>query len=472
MTDTARSRIDMSIVSSSDVFLVVTRGGDLYECQICKEVECYRRIFTLPLVAQAAVGGYMVIGKHYAVVCRDGTLWTWGSYDFGQPETGHDLNFVGNVVRPIASRVPKQVMPVCFAHQKIASVACGAESTFAVTEFGRVYSFGNGFRGELGHGDSGRTATRFTPTLIQGLKDVVVTMVATDWSHTVCVCDGGCVWSWGINTSKQLGIEGVDADFVTVPTPVTGLDKKGDVVFASTSSVSSMVVTAEGKVLAWGSNSFGQLGIRTSKIVQTPTPVVITDTDTTHTAKRFKAGEHGTKSATHSIRIQSILSLDMQTIALDYKGELWWCGHAGALETPSMSMTSPIFTRVAPELTAGMNVTAVSVCSANHMAVVLTDVGLLYTVHSHRHYKPSPDYMPILVNAESFAGDRIGPYAVLSRHTMIAFAMGIHHRLGASGFCLNLTDDLLCRIFVVCDQVCVVQSEGVRRLCGGWSENA
>lgn len=470
----------MSIVSRGDTGILVTQSGNTYQFRFPMRRDSICQLHTLPPVAQVAMCGNNDTGKHYAVVCRKGTMWTWGANNRGQ---------TGNGVMPAVSIVPYQLSPEWFAHQYVASVSCGSECTFAVTDVGRVYSFGSGVYGQLGHGRSGFEATKSVPTLIEGLEGVVVAMLATDENHSVCVSNDGRVWSWGYNSCRQLGIEGVDAEYVSVPTPVTGLDKESDVVFASTSSVHSTVVTTKGTVLAWGSNKYGQCGIGSTMIVHTPTLVVFRDNETptssegqppdiAHAAKRVKTGdgdfqgqvqELGSKPATPSIYIKTTLCMTLQTIAIDSYGHLWWSGYAGSFASPSMRSHSKTFVRVPAERTVGLNITAL--CSANHTTVALADDGLLYAMHTNRHVEYSPDSMPRLVSASIFDDSPIGLYALFSTHTKLAFAMGMHRRLGEVGHLLGLTDDLLHRILTVCNGH-VVQSEGVRRLCGGWVEDA
>lgn len=77
---------------------------------------------------------------HSAAVTTDGDLYTWGDGFCGQ--TGHGDK------RPRLE--PKQVTEGGLEDECVASVSCGARHTLAVTEEGEVFSFGLGHFGVLG----------------------------------------------------------------------------------------------------------------------------------------------------------------------------------------------------------------------------------------------------------------------------------------------------------------------------------
>ena len=74
----------------------------------------------------------------------------------------------------------------------------------AVSRDGRVYTWGSGLYGQLGHGDR---YTRFEPTMVSALARVNVTGAAAGTRHTVAVCDLGEVYAWGSNEFGELGVD-------------------------------------------------------------------------------------------------------------------------------------------------------------------------------------------------------------------------------------------------------------------------
>ena len=82
-------------------------------------------------------------------------------------------------------------------------VACGEHHT-AVVANGRLYTFGYGEKGQLGHGNIYNTSE---PTIIDDLLNV--TFVACGSSHTAAISNGQ-LYMFGDNQWGQLGIVGFD----------------------------------------------------------------------------------------------------------------------------------------------------------------------------------------------------------------------------------------------------------------------
>ena len=71
-------------------------------------------------------------------------MYTWGDGGFGQ--LGHnDRN---------SHRAPRQVEPGRFGGERVLFVAAGGNLTVAVTAGGRLYTWGAGGKGQLGHVDN------------------------------------------------------------------------------------------------------------------------------------------------------------------------------------------------------------------------------------------------------------------------------------------------------------------------------
>ena len=59
---------------------------------------------------------------------------------------------------------------------------------------GRVYTFGSGYKGRLGHGVE---ENKLVPTMIESLKDTNIVQVAAGESHTVLLDERGQVYTFG-----------------------------------------------------------------------------------------------------------------------------------------------------------------------------------------------------------------------------------------------------------------------------------
>ena len=70
----------------------------------------------------------------------------------------------------------------------ISHIACGGQFTVAIASSGKVFSWGSGAHGRLGHGDDKDCDA---PTLIRVLDDHVASRVACGWSHVALIVDSG-----------------------------------------------------------------------------------------------------------------------------------------------------------------------------------------------------------------------------------------------------------------------------------------
>ncbi|KAG3118656.1 hypothetical protein PI124_g4101 [Phytophthora idaei] len=133
-------------------------------------------------------------------------------------------------------------------------LSCGMYHTLALSR-GRVYSWGIGDDGRLGHGDY---ESRLVPTLISSLKDIPVTTIACGGSHSGVVAANGDVLTWGNGSLGQLGLGKTRSR--SVPTRVRVLQDAG-VTQLSFGEWHSMALCQDGTLYAWGFGEEGQLGL-------------------------------------------------------------------------------------------------------------------------------------------------------------------------------------------------------------------
>ena len=91
--------------------------------------------------------------------------------------------------------------PIFPAHT-VTHLANGTDHVLIVTENGFVYSFGLGTRGQLGHGD---LTSRGDPCMIEALAGINVTAVSCGNWHSMALTVHGDIYSWGMNSDRQLG---------------------------------------------------------------------------------------------------------------------------------------------------------------------------------------------------------------------------------------------------------------------------
>jgi RCC1 and BTB domain-containing protein len=148
-------------------------------------------------------------GFHTAALSEFGEVYTFGEGKFGRLGHGSERN------QAVARRVE------ALAGTRVKQVACGGFHTAAVTDTGEVYTWGGGEHGQLGHGDK---VNKTVPTRVEALADAIIVQITCGWSHTVALADTGEVYTWGNGDHGKLGHN--DIAKVTLPKQVDVLQGK------------------------------------------------------------------------------------------------------------------------------------------------------------------------------------------------------------------------------------------------------
>jgi len=191
--------------------------------------------------------------RHSFMITDDGRLFAFGDNSHGQ--LGLNKNG-GSIDTPEALDVWRQQNGNC------KHIVCGDNHTLALTESGKLYSWGANSSGQLG---LGHIRDERSPQIIRQITEGVIS-IAAGCRHTVVVTNGGAqVWAWGSNTQGQLGIGAgryMDGSQWNSPTLVPGLsNRRGmEILQVAAASCHSLVVTRVGEVYAFGDNTYGQLG--------------------------------------------------------------------------------------------------------------------------------------------------------------------------------------------------------------------
>eukprot|EP00928_Gymnodinium_smaydae_P017985 TRINITY_DN16857_c0_g4_i1.p1 TRINITY_DN16857_c0_g4~~TRINITY_DN16857_c0_g4_i1.p1 ORF type:complete len:1179 (+),score=279.26 TRINITY_DN16857_c0_g4_i1:187-3723(+) len=206
-------------------------------------------------------------------------LYTWGqaqNFQLGFGATAGD--------QPAPRLVPLPLRSVGGGQVRVLSVACGRLHSVAVTACGSVLSWGVGGNfgrlglepsssGSGGARDGMSSAARgafcaVEPTPLPEFgagKRHVAKKAATGSDHTLVLTASGQVLAWGSNRHGQLGVQGVPlGEDACCPRP--GLLKAGPlrgelVVDIAAGLEHSLCATDSGAAFAWGSNAAGALGL-------------------------------------------------------------------------------------------------------------------------------------------------------------------------------------------------------------------
>ena len=187
------------------------------------------------------------VGNFTLALTDDGKVYSWG-YN-GQGELGDGTTNDSGKVIEITNNFN---LP---AGRKITKIYAGWEQAFAIADDGALYSWGNAGDGRLGRDT---TATPNTlPGVVNDVFDGNIIDLATD-SHTVVLTDTNKVYTWGFNDYGQLGIGNTNT--VSGPQDITGSFNGDTIVQVEASSNGSFARTIDGRLYAWGQNDYGNLG--------------------------------------------------------------------------------------------------------------------------------------------------------------------------------------------------------------------
>lgn len=226
-----------------------------------------------PLVLPGASGPVSEIAAgedHSLAVTSTGQLYAFGANRFGQ--LGNAAGSGTELANPTPLRVnlPGAVGPVV-------QIAAGFSHSLALTSTGQLYAFGSNDFGQLGStGNSGTSnATPPTPVVLPGATGPV-SQIAAGAFHSLALTSTGQLYAFGRNSSGQLGSE----RGLTAPNPTPVLVRlpaaAGPLAQIAAGAADSLLVTAGGRLYAFGSNEAGQLGNGSGLATSAPNPTATT----------------------------------------------------------------------------------------------------------------------------------------------------------------------------------------------------
>lgn len=205
---------------------------------------------------------------------------------------------------------PLQFLPI---HAKVRDISCGLGHALFLEQNGRVYSWGNGGNGRLGHGDS---QDRAEACLLDSLFDEDIVRVQCGASHSLALTRQGRVYTWGKNSQGQCGLGNMEDVFK--PQLLKRLQDQV-VVQLTAGWEHSIALTHEGKMYSWGS------GYKDTRRGIVPPVLGLGHSECRPQPELI--------SSIEGIRIVAVASGWDHCMALDYQGKLlsWGSGQNGKL---------------------------------------------------------------------------------------------------------------------------------------------
>lgn len=156
---------------------------------------------------------------------------------------------------------------------------------------GHVLAWGNGEAGQLGNGESGKGVKSATPVEVSGITNAVA--IAAGGGQNLALLSTGKVVAWGENNQGQLGIGSTKDQ--PLPVPITGLS---NVTAVAAGDEDSLALIEGGTVEGWGSNNSGQIGSEGGAGSTTPINVAGLSNVTA-----ISAGAHKAIDTTHNLAL-------------------------------------------------------------------------------------------------------------------------------------------------------------------------
>ena len=263
---------------------------------------------------------------------EDGNIWSWGNNVSGQVGNGEKSdNYV---------TIPTQISN----GTRYIQISGGNGHSIALDESGNIWTWGSNYYGQLGNGQSGFSNRVLTPTKIT--NEIQYTQIKGANDFNFALDSDGNIWSWGYNSSGQLG-NGQSGTNVLIPTQVTNGTRYSQI---SGGSSHGLAIDSEGNIWSWGRGSYGELGNgQSSGNVSVPTQIT-----------------NGIKYTQISVAAEIALSHNM---ALDSEGNIWTWGYNSQGELGNGQTGSSNSVSIPTKVTSGTIYTQISAGGDSSLAL-------------------------------------------------------------------------------------------------------
>eukprot|EP01028_Stygiella_incarcerata_P009579 TRINITY_DN45980_c0_g2_i1.p1 TRINITY_DN45980_c0_g2~~TRINITY_DN45980_c0_g2_i1.p1 ORF type:complete len:397 (-),score=85.40 TRINITY_DN45980_c0_g2_i1:85-1275(-) len=253
---------------SQEVFLC---GWNYYkQCGVLDERDAIREPIILEELSGLGVCRLAFGSLHSLAVNERGLTFGWGDSWFGQQAMKSTKRLGRSVPKPIESLYHQDVRKIecgdfhaialCYPRDRGAIRSCGGITGQCVVSWGR-----NGSSGRLGLGTDVDVVMEPSVVVIDGLdgNDDIVDVAAGDF-HSAAISRFGRLFTWGSGESGCLG-HGTSDFNELAPRCVDSLLDIGRVIHVSCGGKHTVVVMEDGRVFSWGDNMYGKLGLGDDK---------------------------------------------------------------------------------------------------------------------------------------------------------------------------------------------------------------
>ncbi|XP_012562539.1 serine/threonine-protein kinase Nek9 [Hydra vulgaris] len=260
-------------VCGEDFTIILTESGDVYSCGSdyygCLGCEGIYGSNVLTPIKIDALSKLKVVSIacgdcHVVALTNIGSVYTWGNGEHGRLGLGNQNDF----------NLP-QLVTLPEKYNYIVKITCGRDNTFILTSNGHLLAFGNNECNKLalnqtisfkGNTDKSSTQQKVSyvtlPTPVRPLRSYRIVSMASGKSHSAVVDEFGRLLTFGSNTFGELGLG--DYQSRNFPSLVSGLLNGKEVTICNCGDNFTVVATADNQIFSWGCGENGRLGLNLS----------------------------------------------------------------------------------------------------------------------------------------------------------------------------------------------------------------
>jgi len=208
------------------------------------------------------------VGKEHAMALTEGgRLFTWGKNDFGQLGTGDEENRA----LPVYTELPYETY--------ISQVQCGGNFTTALTKRGELWTWGRFQASNFPRLFTETWCNGYEIKGEQGIKGQKLSQIRAGDQHMGVLTKEGKLFTWGYNDFGQLGwgLHGEGRVGQQKPNMVKGLIESEEVIDFACGGGHTVAITKSCRIFGWGSNTNGQLGHAMKQCFPEPVEIPLGD---------------------------------------------------------------------------------------------------------------------------------------------------------------------------------------------------
>lgn len=162
------------------------------------------------------------------------------------------------------------------AGKTITKISAAGYQNLVLTSDNGLYAWGSNSNGQLGNGSTTSSAVPVAVDMTGVLAGKTVTNIVAGFNHNLILTSDGGLYSWGANTSGQLGNGSTTDSSIPVVVDMTGVLSGKTIIDIDAGENISGVVSSDGGVFTWGENGFSTLGDGTTTDRNVPVAVDMT----------------------------------------------------------------------------------------------------------------------------------------------------------------------------------------------------